>query len=185
MDTTEGGALVEDNRSSGVGERQGLGVSEPRNDLSIKVWEQYDLFQGKKGNVEGVWSKCKWCNNIYGTNITRLMQHFTCDFSFKNWSMPELRAYKKEGSNKHIRGCSSVPEKLKLQIRELDARQRGKAVLLATQEEASRALREPVDEEEAMAQAWWEEQESRRTNWNGAGQNQRNQFNTRSSRQPI
>ncbi|KAL2621171.1 hypothetical protein R1flu_001376 [Riccia fluitans] len=70
--------------------------------------------------------------------------------------MPELRAYKKEGSNKHIRGCSSVPEKLKLQIQELDARQRGKTVLLATQEEASRALREPVDEEEAMAQAWWE-----------------------------
>ncbi|KAL2643252.1 hypothetical protein R1flu_010839 [Riccia fluitans] len=74
MDTTEGGALVEDNRSFGVGERQGsqprmrgakqtlqpfpgiaqplerpnftrLGVSEPRNDLSIKVWEQYDLFR--------------------------------------------------------------------------------------------------------------------------------------------
>ncbi|KAL2611816.1 hypothetical protein R1flu_023508 [Riccia fluitans] len=88
MDTTDGGALVEDNRSSGVGERQGsqpcmrgatqtllpfsgvaqllerpnftgLGISEPRNDLSIK-------------------------------------------------------------------------------------------------EEASRASREPVDEEEAMAQAWWE-----------------------------
>ncbi|KAL2636105.1 hypothetical protein R1flu_007584 [Riccia fluitans] len=69
--------------------------------------------------------------------------------------MPELPAYK-EGSNKHIRGCSSVLEKLKLQIRELDARQRGKAVLLATQEEAGRASREPVDEEEAMTQAWWE-----------------------------
>ncbi|KAL2620338.1 hypothetical protein R1flu_000543 [Riccia fluitans] len=66
------------------------------------------------------------------------------------------QAYKKEGSNKHIRGCSSMPEKLKLHIRELGARQRGKAVLLATHEEASRALREPVDEEEAMAQAWWE-----------------------------
>ncbi|KAL2634422.1 hypothetical protein R1flu_005901 [Riccia fluitans] len=70
--------------------------------------------------------------------------------------MLELRAYKKEGSNKHIRGYSSVPEKLKFQIRELDARQRGKAVLLATQEEANRASRELVDEEEAMAQAWWE-----------------------------
>ncbi|KAL2630567.1 hypothetical protein R1flu_015253 [Riccia fluitans] len=138
MDTTEWGALVEDNRSSGVGERQGsqpcmrgatqtllsfpsvaqplerpnfirLGVSEPRNDLSIKVWEQYDLFRGKKENVEGVWSKCKWCNNIYGTNITRLTQHFTYDLSLKNQSMPELPAYKKEGSNKHIQGCSSVP----------------------------------------------------------------------------
>ncbi|KAL2610984.1 hypothetical protein R1flu_022676 [Riccia fluitans] len=112
MDTTEGGALVEDNRSFGVGERQGsqprmrgatqtllsfsgvvqplerlnftgLGVSEPRNNLLIKVWEQYDLFRGKKGNVEDVWSKCKWCNYIYGTNITRLTQHFTCDFSLK------------------------------------------------------------------------------------------------------
>ncbi|KAL2650768.1 hypothetical protein R1flu_018896 [Riccia fluitans] len=49
-----------------------------------------------------------------------------------------------------------MPKKVKLQIRELDARQRGKAILLATQEEASRASREPVDEEEAMAQAWWE-----------------------------
>ncbi|KAL2632277.1 hypothetical protein R1flu_016963 [Riccia fluitans] len=73
--------------------------------------------------------------------------------------MLELPAYKKE-ANKHIRGCSSVLEKLKLQIQELDARQRGKAVLLATQEEASRASQEPVDEEEAMAQAWWREQES-------------------------
>ncbi|KAL2608563.1 hypothetical protein R1flu_027136 [Riccia fluitans] len=66
----------------------GLGDSEPRNDLSIKVWEH------------------------------------------------------------------SVPEKL--QIQELDARQRGKAILLATQEEASRASQELVDEEEAIAQAWWE-----------------------------
>ncbi|KAL2607531.1 hypothetical protein R1flu_026104 [Riccia fluitans] len=106
--------------------------------------------------MESVWSKCKWCNNIYGTNITRLTQHFTYDFSLKNRSMLELRAYKKEGSNKHIRGCSSVLEKLKLQIRELDARQRGNVTLLATQEKASRASREPIDEEEAMAQAWWE-----------------------------
>ncbi|KAL2635628.1 hypothetical protein R1flu_007107 [Riccia fluitans] len=70
--------------------------------------------------------------------------------------MLELPTYKKEGSNKHIRGCSFVLEKVKLKIRELVLRQQGKAVLLATQEEASRASREPVDEEEAMAQAWWE-----------------------------
>ncbi|KAL2624152.1 hypothetical protein R1flu_008397 [Riccia fluitans] len=117
MDSTEGGTLVEDNRSSKIGERQGfqscmqgatqtllpfpgvaqslehlnfirLGVSEPRNNLSIKVWEQYDFFRD-----------------------TRI-------------------------------GCEAV--------------QCGKAILLATQEEASRASREPVDEEEAMAQAWWE-----------------------------
>ncbi|KAL2612844.1 hypothetical protein R1flu_024536 [Riccia fluitans] len=75
MDSMEGGARVGDNRSSGIGERQGfqprmrgatqtllpfpsvvqplerpnfrgLGVPEPRSDLSIKVWEQYDLFRG-------------------------------------------------------------------------------------------------------------------------------------------
>ncbi|KAL2633149.1 hypothetical protein R1flu_004628 [Riccia fluitans] len=189
MDSTEGGALVKDNRSSGVGERQGsqlhmrgttqtllpfpgvvqhlecpnftgLGVSEPRNDLSIKVREQYDLFRGKKGNVEGVWSKCKWCNNIYGSNITRLMQHFTCDFSLKNRSMLEFPAYKKEGSNKHIQGCSFVLEKVKLQIRELDARQRGKAVLLATQEEASRASREPIMKKRQWHKLGESEQES-------------------------
>ncbi|KAL2610035.1 hypothetical protein R1flu_028608 [Riccia fluitans] len=148
MDSTEGRAPVGDNR--------GLGVLEPRSDLSIKVWEQYDLFQGQKENVEGVWSKCKWCNNICGTNITRLMQHFICDFALKNRSMPKLPTYKKERSNKHIRGCSSMLEKVKLQIRELDAKQRGKAVLLATQEKANRAPREPINEEEAMAQAWWE-----------------------------
>ncbi|KAL2650136.1 hypothetical protein R1flu_018264 [Riccia fluitans] len=74
MDTTEGKTLVEDNRSSGNEERQGsqpcmrgatqtllpflgvaqplerpnftgLGVFEPRNELSIKMWEQYDLFR--------------------------------------------------------------------------------------------------------------------------------------------
>ncbi|KAL2641283.1 hypothetical protein R1flu_008870 [Riccia fluitans] len=70
--------------------------------------------------------------------------------------MLELLAYKKEGSNKHIRRCSSMLEKVTLQIRKLDAWQRGKAILLATQEEASHASREQVDEEEAMAQAWWE-----------------------------
>ncbi|KAL2611833.1 hypothetical protein R1flu_023525 [Riccia fluitans] len=139
MDTIEGGALVEDNRSSGVGERQGFqprmrgatqtllpfpGIARPLERPNFTDWEfltakkrlvdqgvgAVRFGRGKKGNVEGVWSKCKWCNNIYGTNIIRLTQHFTCDFSLKNRSMPELPAYKKEGSKKHIRGCSSVPE---------------------------------------------------------------------------
>ncbi|KAL3679069.1 hypothetical protein R1sor_022025 [Riccia sorocarpa] len=34
-----------------------MGVPEPRSDLSIKVWEQYELFKGFKGNSKGVWSK--------------------------------------------------------------------------------------------------------------------------------
>ncbi|KAL2613388.1 hypothetical protein R1flu_025080 [Riccia fluitans] len=124
MDTTEGGAFVEDNKSSGVGERQG---SQPcMRDATqtllpfpgiVQPWNarihQIGSFRAKKRLVD------------QGVGAVRFVP-------------------------------SSVPEKLKLQIRELDARQRGKAVLLATQEEASRASREPVDEEEAMAQAWWE-----------------------------
>ncbi|KAL2608591.1 hypothetical protein R1flu_027164 [Riccia fluitans] len=106
MDTMEGRALVEDNRSSGVGERQG---SQPR----MRGATQTLLpFPGIAQPLE--------CPNFIGL------------------------------------GISEPRNDLSIKIRELDARQRGKAVLLATQEEASRASREPVDEEEAMAQAWWE-----------------------------
>ncbi|KAL2634174.1 hypothetical protein R1flu_005653 [Riccia fluitans] len=113
MDTTEGGALVKDNRSSGVGERQG---SQPR----------------MRGVTQTLLPVPK-SSTAFGT----LEFHRTRSFRAKKRLVDQ--AYKKEGSNKHIRGCSSVLEKLKLQIRELDARQRGKAILLATQEEASRA----------------------------------------------
>ncbi|KAL2633328.1 hypothetical protein R1flu_004807 [Riccia fluitans] len=106
MDTTEVGALVEDNRSSGVGERQG---SQPR----MRDATQTLLpFSGVAQPLERL-------------NFTGL-------------------------------GVSEPRNDLSIKIRELDARQRGKAVLLATQEEVSRASRELVDEEEAMAQAWWE-----------------------------
>ncbi|KAL2652288.1 hypothetical protein R1flu_020416 [Riccia fluitans] len=121
MDTMEGGAHVEDNRSSGVGERQG---SQPRMRGATQTLLPFP------GVVQG------------RPNFIRLgVSELRNDLLIKMWE-------------------HSVPEKLKLQIQELDARQRGKAVLLATQEEAGRASREHVDEEEAMAQAWWEEQES-------------------------
>ncbi|KAL2650213.1 hypothetical protein R1flu_018341 [Riccia fluitans] len=125
METTEGGALVEDNRSSRVGERQGSqprmqgatqtllpfpGVAQP---LETPKFHRIGSFRAKKRLVD-----------------------------------------QDVGAVQFV--LSSMAEKLKLQIRELDGRQRGKAILLATQEEASRASREPVNEEEAMAQAWWE-----------------------------
>ncbi|KAL2609745.1 hypothetical protein R1flu_028318 [Riccia fluitans] len=106
MDTTEGGALVEDNRSSEVGERQG---SQPR---------------------------------MRGATQTLL--------PFPGIAQPL------EHPNFIGLGVSEPRNDLSIKIQELDARQRGKAVLLATQKEASLASREPVDEEEAMAQAWWE-----------------------------
>ncbi|KAL2622888.1 hypothetical protein R1flu_003093 [Riccia fluitans] len=104
MDTTEGRALVEDNRSSGVGERQG---SQP-------------CMRG----------------------VTQTLLPF-----------PSI-AQPLERPNFTGLGVSEPRNDLSIKIRELDVRQRGKAILLATQEEASRASREPVDEEEAMAQAW-------------------------------
>ncbi|KAL3688558.1 hypothetical protein R1sor_014867 [Riccia sorocarpa] len=132
-----------------------MGVPKPRSDLSIKVWEQYELFKGFKGNSKGVWSKCKWCENVYGTNITRLTQHFTSEFAPKNKALMELPPYKKEGSNKHIRGCNSIPDKVKLEIRELDAKQRQRNIPLAA-DDTSQSSRDPLDEEEEIAQALWE-----------------------------
>ncbi|KAL3690270.1 hypothetical protein R1sor_016579 [Riccia sorocarpa] len=132
-----------------------MGVPEPRSDLSIKVWEQYELFKGFKGNSKGVWSKCKWCENVYGTNITRLTQHFTSEFAPKNKALMELPPYKKEGSNKHIRGCNSIPDKVKLEIRELDAKQRQRNIPLAA-DDTGQSSRDPLDEKEEIAQALWE-----------------------------
>ncbi|KAL2653338.1 hypothetical protein R1flu_021466 [Riccia fluitans] len=86
------------------------------------------------------------------TDIATIPGHSAAFRTFEFHQIGNFRAKKRLVDQ----GCSSVLEKLKLQIRELDARQQGKAVLLATQEETSRASREPIDEEEAMAQAWWE-----------------------------
>ncbi|KAL2629975.1 hypothetical protein R1flu_014661 [Riccia fluitans] len=122
MDTTERGALVEDNRSSRVWERQG-------SQLRMRGATQTLLpFLGIAQPLE--------CPNFIGL--------FRAKKRLVNQGVGAVRF-----------APSSVLEKLKLQIRELNARQRGKAILLATKEEASRASQEPVDEEEAMAQAWW------------------------------
>ncbi|KAL2631777.1 hypothetical protein R1flu_016463 [Riccia fluitans] len=88
MDTTEGGALVEDNRSSGAGERKG---SQPRMRGATQTLLS---FSGVAQPLE--------CPNFTGLGVSEPRN----DLSIK--------------------------------------------------EEASRASREPVDEEEAMAQAWWE-----------------------------
>ncbi|KAL2632265.1 hypothetical protein R1flu_016951 [Riccia fluitans] len=211
MDTMEGGTLVEDNRPSGVGKRQGsqprmrgatqtllpfsgvvqplerpnftgLGVSQPRNDLSIKVWKQYDLFRGKKGNMEGVWSKCKWCNNISSTNITRLTQHFTYDFSLKNLSMLELPAYRRRGLTSTFKDV--VPCLRSLNFRYDNWMQGNEARPFFLQHKKKLVV---LRESRSMKKRQWHKlggrsKRARRTNWNKVGQMRRNQFDTRSSR---
>ncbi|KAL2632621.1 hypothetical protein R1flu_004100 [Riccia fluitans] len=73
--------------------------------LSIKVMEQFIVIRGHKNRVEGVWCKCKWCGNVYAHNVTRLTQHFTSKFAPRQRGNMELLAFRREGSNKHIKGC--------------------------------------------------------------------------------
>ncbi|KAL2603265.1 hypothetical protein R1flu_007953 [Riccia fluitans] len=82
-----------------------FGLLEPKKPLSIKVMEQFILFRGQKNNVEGVWCKCKWCGNEYAYNVTRLTQHFTSEFVPRQRGNMELLAFRREGSNRHIKGC--------------------------------------------------------------------------------
>ncbi|KAL2643381.1 hypothetical protein R1flu_010968 [Riccia fluitans] len=59
----------------------------------------------------------------------------------------ELPAFRREGSNKHIKGCERASQQLKLEIRALNNKERERAVELASLhdiESTSRAL----DEEE-------------------------------------
>ncbi|KAL2631570.1 hypothetical protein R1flu_016256 [Riccia fluitans] len=59
----------------------------------------------------------------------------------------ELPAFRREGSNKHIKGCERASQQLKFKIRALDNKEHERAVVLSTlhdMESTSRAL----DEEE-------------------------------------
>ncbi|KAL2609692.1 hypothetical protein R1flu_028265 [Riccia fluitans] len=59
----------------------------------------------------------------------------------------ELLAFRREGSNRHIKGCEHAPQQLKFEIRALNNRERQRATELASlhdMESTSRAL----DEEE-------------------------------------
>ncbi|KAL2621641.1 hypothetical protein R1flu_001846 [Riccia fluitans] len=124
-----------------------FGLPKPKKQLSIKVMEQFTLFGGQKNNVEGVWCKCKWCGNEYAHNVTCLTQHFTSKFASRQRGNMELPAFKKEGSNRHIKGCERASQQLKFEICALNNRERERATELASlhdMESTSRVL----DEEE-------------------------------------
>ncbi|KAL2635114.1 hypothetical protein R1flu_006593 [Riccia fluitans] len=109
--------------------------------------EQFMVIRGQKNRVDGVWCKCKWCGNVYAHNVTRLTQHFTSEFVPRQQGNMELPAFKREGSNKHIKDCERASKQLKFEIRAMNNRQRERAAELASlhdMESTSRAL----DEEE-------------------------------------
>ncbi|KAL2632916.1 hypothetical protein R1flu_004395 [Riccia fluitans] len=104
-----------------------FGLPEPKKELSIKVMEQFIMFRGQKNNVECVWCKCKWCGKEYGHNVTHLTQHFTNEFAPRQRGNMELPAFRREGSNRHIKGCECAPQQLKFEIRALNNRERQRA----------------------------------------------------------
>ncbi|KAL2608943.1 hypothetical protein R1flu_027516 [Riccia fluitans] len=99
-----------------------FGLPESKKELSIKVMEQFIVFRGQKNNVEGVW--CKWCGKEYGHNVTRLTQHFTSKFAPRQRGNMELPAFRKEGSNRHIKDCERASQQLKFEIHALNNRER-------------------------------------------------------------
>ncbi|KAL2628946.1 hypothetical protein R1flu_013632 [Riccia fluitans] len=114
--------------------------------------EQFTFIRGQKNNVEGVWCKCKWCGKEYGHNVTLLTQHFTSKFAPRQQGNMELPAFKREGSNRHIKGCERASQQLKFEIRALDNKERERAAVLSSlhdMESTSRAL----DEEEPKVES--------------------------------
>ncbi|KAL2644762.1 hypothetical protein R1flu_012349 [Riccia fluitans] len=99
-----------------------FGLPEPRTQLPIKIMEQFIMFKGQKNHVEGVWCKCKWCGNLFGPNVTRLTQHFTSEFAPRQRGNMELPAFRREESNKHIKGCKRASEQLKFEIHRMNIR---------------------------------------------------------------
>ncbi|KAL3676439.1 hypothetical protein R1sor_026387 [Riccia sorocarpa] len=124
-----------------------FGLPEPRTELSIKIMEQFQVMRSVKKDVEGVWCKCRWCGNLYGPNVTRLTQRFTNEFAPRQRRNIKTPAHRREGSNKHIKGCERASERFKLQIRELNSRQRARAAELALLPELASSSR-ALDEEE-------------------------------------
>ncbi|KAL2635707.1 hypothetical protein R1flu_007186 [Riccia fluitans] len=121
-----------------------FGLPESKKELSIKVMEQFIVIKGQKNRVEDVWCKCKWCGNVYAHNVTR---HFTSEFAPRQRGNMELPAFRREGSNMHIKGCGRASEQLKFEICAMNNRQHERAaelVSLHDMESTSRAL----DEEE-------------------------------------
>ncbi|KAL2623167.1 hypothetical protein R1flu_003372 [Riccia fluitans] len=115
--------------------------------------EQFTLIRGQKNNVEGVWCKCKWCGNEYAHNVTRLTQHFTSKFAPRQRGNLELPAFRREGSNRHIKDCKCASQQVKFEIRALNNKERERASELASlhdMESTSRALDEEWEIESAF-----------------------------------
>ncbi|KAL2635189.1 hypothetical protein R1flu_006668 [Riccia fluitans] len=76
----------------------------------------------------------------------------------------ELSAFKREGSNKHIKGCKHASKQLKFEIRKMNNRQRERAAKLTSlhdMESTSRALDEEEREiESAFLGSIWGEPSS-------------------------
>ncbi|KAL2622039.1 hypothetical protein R1flu_002244 [Riccia fluitans] len=104
-----------------------FGLPESKKELSIKVMEQFIIIRGQKNNVEGVWLKCKWCGKEYGHNVTRLTQHFTSEFAPRQQGNMELPTFRREGSNRHIKGCERASQQLKFEISSLNNKERERA----------------------------------------------------------
>ncbi|KAL2644995.1 hypothetical protein R1flu_012582 [Riccia fluitans] len=108
-----------------------FGLLEPKKQLSIKVMGWFTLIRGQKNNV-GVWCKCKWCGNEYAHYVTRITQHFTSEFVPRQRGNMELSAFKREGSNKHMKGCERASQQLKFKIHALNNKERERAAELAS-----------------------------------------------------
>ncbi|KAL2621932.1 hypothetical protein R1flu_002137 [Riccia fluitans] len=112
--------------------------------------EHFIVIRGQKNRVEGVW--CKWCGNVYAHNVTHLTEHFMSEFAPRQRGNMELPAFKREGSNMHIKGCEGASEQLKFEIRAMNNRQRERTTELASlhdMESTSRALDEEKREIES------------------------------------
>ncbi|KAL2635791.1 hypothetical protein R1flu_007270 [Riccia fluitans] len=108
-----------------------LGCQNLGNNYPLKSWSSLFCL-GKKNHVDDVWCKCKWCGNLYGPNVTRLTQHFTSEFAPRQRGNMELPAFRREGSNRHIKDCERASEQLKLEIRGMNNRERERAAELAS-----------------------------------------------------
>ncbi|KAL2608823.1 hypothetical protein R1flu_027396 [Riccia fluitans] len=69
---------------------------------------------------------------MYAHNITRLTQHFTSEFAPRQRGNMELPRFRREGSNRLIKGCERASEQLKFEIRAMNNRQRERAAELAS-----------------------------------------------------
>ncbi|KAL2622491.1 hypothetical protein R1flu_002696 [Riccia fluitans] len=94
--------------------------------------EQFIKIRGQKNNVEGVWLKCKWCGKEYGHNVTRLTQHFMSEFAPRQRGNMELPAFRREGSNRHIKGCERASQQLKFEIRTFNNKERERVTELSS-----------------------------------------------------